>query len=98
MICLFGGSGFIGTRLAMRLESAGLGFYIADKNASESYPNNSSLVDVRDVEELRSTLKEGGVLVNLAAEHRDDVRPKSRYDEVNIGGAENLCAVAREKK
>jgi nucleoside-diphosphate-sugar epimerase len=33
----------------------------------------------------------------LAAEHRDDVRPLSLYDEVNIGGAENICTVAREK-
>jgi len=33
----------------------------------------------------------------LAAEHRDDVRPLSLYDEVNIDGARNICTVAREK-
>ena len=36
----------------------------------------------------------GDALVNLAAEHRDDVRPVRRYDEVNVGGARNLCAAA----
>lgn len=33
----------------------------------------------------------------MAAEHRDDVRPLSLYDDVNIGGAKNICAVARKK-
>jgi nucleoside-diphosphate-sugar epimerase len=37
------------------------------------------------------------VIVNLAAEHRDDVRPVNLYDEVNVGGARNVCAVAREQ-
>jgi nucleoside-diphosphate-sugar epimerase len=35
--------------------------------------------------------------VNLAAEHNDDVRPVSLYDEVNVQGAQNLCEAAREK-
>jgi nucleoside-diphosphate-sugar epimerase len=36
-------------------------------------------------------------LINLAAEHRDDVRPLSLYYDVNVGGARNICSVAREK-
>jgi nucleoside-diphosphate-sugar epimerase len=36
-------------------------------------------------------------LINLAAEHRDDVRPLSLYDEVNVDGARNLCELARAK-
>ena len=34
--------------------------------------------------------------MNLAAEHRDDVRPISLYDEVDVGGAQNVCAAANE--
>lgn len=34
--------------------------------------------------------------MNLAAEHRDDVRPISLYDEVNVGGAQNVCVAANE--
>lgn len=97
MICLLGGSGFIGTRLATRLRNGGLDLYIADKSQSGSYPDLSHVVDVRVLEGLRRTLKEGDILINLAAEHRDDVRPKSLYDDVNVKGAENLCLVAREK-
>jgi nucleoside-diphosphate-sugar epimerase len=36
-------------------------------------------------------------IVNLAAEHRDDVRPLSLYHDVNVEGARNICIVAREK-
>lgn len=97
MICLVGGSGFIGTRLAARLKNAGLRFYIADKNQSCTYPDLSRVVDVRELDGLRRRLVDGGVLINLAAEHRDDVRPKSLYDEVNVKGSENLCILAREK-
>lgn len=96
-IVIFGGAGFIGTRLAARLTAAGRSFYIADKNSSETYSDSSHLVDVRDLNGLRNVLKDRSVLINLAAEHRDDVRPKSLYDDVNVKGAENLCVVAREK-
>jgi nucleoside-diphosphate-sugar epimerase len=34
-------------------------------------------------------------LVNLAAEHRDDVRPLSRYHETNVEGASQVCLAAR---
>jgi nucleoside-diphosphate-sugar epimerase len=53
--------------------------------------------DVRSVEQLRHHMSEGAVVVNLAAEHRDDVRPLSLYDDVNVGGAKNICTVACEK-
>jgi nucleoside-diphosphate-sugar epimerase len=55
------------------------------------------LGDVRSVEQLRASIANGSVIVNLAAEHRDDVRPLSLYDEVNVGGARNICTVASEK-
>jgi nucleoside-diphosphate-sugar epimerase len=32
----------------------------------------------------------------LAAEHRDDVTPKSLYDDVNVTGAENVCNACSE--
>lgn len=37
-------------------------------------------------------------IVHLAAEHRDDVHPKSLYDTVNVEGTKNVCTVAKEKK
>lgn len=97
MIGLCGGSGFIGTRLARRLSKNALDFHIIDKVRSSDFPEKSYLADVREKDELRGVMGDVDVLINLAAEHRDDVRPKSLYDEVNVKGAENLCVVAREK-
>jgi nucleoside-diphosphate-sugar epimerase len=36
------------------------------------------------------------VIYNLAAEHRDDVRPTSLYDDVNVQGARNVCIAAEQ--
>lgn len=97
MVSIVGGSGFIGTRLSQRLSKAGLLFSIVDKALSRAFPSNVQLADVRNIDALRKAIPENSPLVNLAAEHRDDVRPLSLYDEVNVGGARNLCSVAREK-
>jgi nucleoside-diphosphate-sugar epimerase len=64
---------------------------------SKAYPDLITLSDVRSVEQLRASTSNESVIVNLAAEHRDDVRPLTLYDEVNVGGAKNICTVAREK-
>jgi nucleoside-diphosphate-sugar epimerase len=97
-VCVIGGSGFIGTRLVRRLKSKEqLAVHITDKAMSKDHPNLVTLGDVRSIEQLRASISEGSVIANLAAEHRDDVRPLSLYDEVNVGGAKNICTVAREK-
>ena len=97
-INVIGGSGFIGTRLVRRLRSKEqLAVQITDIAPSKAHPDVVTLGDVRSVEQLRISIANGSVIVNLAAEHRDDVRPLSLYDEVNVGGARNICTVAREK-
>ncbi len=97
-INVIGGSGFIGTRLVRRLRSKEqLSVQITDKAPSKAHPDLVTLGDVRSVEQLRESIANQSVIVNLAAEHRDDVRPLSLYDEVNVGGARNICAVASEK-
>lgn len=58
----------------------------ADKIAKESQPMHS----------LMEVLKGSDVVINLSAEHRDDVTPKSLYDEVNVQGSENICRAASE--
>lgn len=45
---------------------------------------------------LNEVLKGSDVVINLAAEHRDDVTPKSLYDEVNVQGSENVCKACTE--
>lgn len=97
MINIVGGSGFIGTRLSMLLKRDEVEFKIIDKATSGTFPNQTVLADVRSVEALQSAITENSTLINLAAEHRDDVRPLSLYDDVNVQGARNLCVVAQQK-
>ena len=97
MINIVGGSGFIGTRLSTLLKRDAVEFKIVDKAISGAFPNQTVLADVRSADALRSAISENSILINLAAEHRDDVRPISLYDEVNVQGARNLCTVARQK-
>ncbi|MDE5898754.1 MAG: NAD-dependent epimerase/dehydratase family protein [Treponemataceae bacterium] len=53
----------------------------ADEAARKSQPMHS-LLDV---------LRGSDTVINLSAEHRDDVTPKSLYDDVNVRGSENIC-------
>lgn len=92
---VIGGSGFIGTRLVSRLERKGLPFAIIDKIVSTAFPERSTKVDIRSLSDLIDSVDENSIIVNLAAEHRDDVTPKSLYHEVNVTGALNVCAAAR---
>jgi GlcNAc-P-P-Und epimerase len=96
MIVIFGGSGFIGTRLAFRLSQSKILFQIIDKVRSVSFPEKVLIADVRKSLSIGFSVKPK-VLINLAAEHRDDVQPLSLYDEVNVNGAKNVCDLARIK-
>lgn len=98
MIGVLGGAGFIGTRLCTTLSRGNSRFSVFDKRPCNHFENVAHVGDVRRIGDLRSWLNEESVVVNLAAEHRDDVRPVSLYDEVNVQGARNLCEVCREKK
>ncbi len=95
-ILIIGGSGFIGTVLVNLLIKQGYQVRIGDKCKSEIYPELWAPCDVRQIDQLRKACESIDVIYNLAAEHRDDVKPVSLYDEVNVGGAEKICQVARE--
>jgi GlcNAc-P-P-Und epimerase len=95
-ICVVGGSGFIGTHLVRQLIICGHRVNILDKAQSTTFPELCTVGDVRDLEALRAAFAGIDAVVNLAAEHRDDVRPEHLYFDVNVGGAENICVAARE--
>ena len=97
MIQVVGGSGFIGSRLCALLKQKEITFSIADKVVSQDFPKETVLADIRLIQALEAALVENAILINLAAEHRDDVSPLSLYDDVNVQGAKNLCLVARKK-
>lgn len=93
-ILITGGSGFIGTVLTRLLRDQGHQVVIYDKAAPDS--EFSLKADVRDLAALRVAAEGVDVIYNLAAEHRDDVRPLSLYEDVNVGGARNVVAAAEQ--
>jgi len=92
-ISIIGGSGFIGTNLTTHLLFLGHTVKILDKKESSKYPIFWVFADVCKPNTLEKPLADSEVVINLAAEHRDDVTPKSLYDDVNVTGAENVCNI-----
>ena len=95
-IAIIGGAGFLGTRLYSRFRAAKVESRIFDLGASNDSDNFFHL-DVEDIQ-CDDQLKNVGAIINLAAVHRDDIRPLSRYDDVNVQGAINVCQVARAQR
>jgi nucleoside-diphosphate-sugar epimerase len=96
MNIIIGGSGFIGSRLCHILSKKNIDFVILDKVESGFYPSKTKIVDVRS-KILLCKKNHYKLLINLAAEHKDDVSPRSLYDEVNVQGARNVCSAARDE-
>ena len=98
MIDVIGGSGFIGSALCNRLNKRKYDpFSIVDKNSSLYFSEKVKFADVRNVSDLEECIEQAAKIINLAAEHRDDVYPLSLYRDVNVTGAINVCNAARKK-
>lgn len=93
LVTITGGSGFVGTQLARRLEVAGVRFEILDVRESLVFSRACRTVDITDLEELCEAVS-GRTIVHLAAEHRDDIRDRSRYQKTNVDGTKNVAFVA----
>lgn len=93
-LLITGGSGFVGTNLCQALQADKEEFRIIDRRSSLTFPERTSVVDILDQDRLAQHIT-GDTIIHLAAEHRDDIRPISRYEEVNVQGTENICRVAR---
>lgn len=83
-IAITGGSGFVGTRLISLLETAGHECIVVDIRAENP-------IDILDLPALTDALKGCDAVYNLAAEHSDNVTPRSRYYDVNVKGTQNVC-------
>ena len=95
-IQIVGGSGFIGSCLARRIYETQREFDILDLKLSQSFPEVSVKLDIRNKNDLNERLKKS-TLVNLAAVHRDDVLDSKEYYSTNVEGARLLCAACEEK-
>ncbi len=96
-IAIVGGAGFIGRRLVSILRGAG-----HDVTVVDVVPGDLAGVaayrraDARDRAALTTALEGTEAVYNLAAVHRDNIKPASRYDEVNVAGAANVCSACRD--
>ena len=90
---IIGGVGFLGTRLTQRFKHSSVEHLVYDLEEINS--KNYIKADIEDISSL-DQLKGIDTIINLAAVHRDDVYPRSRYDDVNVQGSVNICETARK--
>ena len=95
MIAIIGGAGFVGSRLAATLKNSTSEYSLLDIDTSVRVGGAAHYFDVEDTQSLHQ-LQNMSCIINLAAVHHDDIRPLSRYDDVNVQGAVNVCKAARE--
>lgn len=93
-VAIVGGSGFIGSRLSNLFKKNNINFIILDKRKSDDFPNEWLYYDVTKPDTMVTPLDGVDIIVNLAAEHKDNVLPIELYYDVNVDGAKNLCTVA----
>ncbi|MDA9033418.1 NAD-dependent epimerase/dehydratase family protein [Gammaproteobacteria bacterium] len=93
-IAIVGGSGFVGNVLSRTFHKNKASYNIYDLNLDIEY-DDVTFADVTNIDTL-DCIKNSSVIINLAAEHRDDVTPITKYDDVNVEGARNICIVARK--
>ena len=87
-ICLIGGSGFIGSSVAKLLNKND--FIIIDKQSPLNKDHVFLNIDIRNFDQLNNKLKGFDLVIHLAAEHADNVTPKSLYYDVNLDGTKNI--------
>lgn len=88
---ILGGSGFIGTRLISLLKAqSDCELSNVDIAPSQAYPEITKTGDVRRFFDMLEALQNADTVILLAAQHRDDVRPISRYHETNVDGMRNV--------
>jgi nucleoside-diphosphate-sugar epimerase len=94
-INVIGGSGVIGSVLVRQLvEERVHSFKILDKRPSVDFPEQCVQLDVCDFSSLIKHCSGSDAIINLAAEHSDNVYPESRYYAVNVEGARQVCRAA----
>jgi nucleoside-diphosphate-sugar epimerase len=81
MNLLIGGAGFVGSTLEKELVSS----KVLDKSG-----DGVEYCDITKPETLENKISGDDRIVLLAAEHRDDVTPISKYYDTNVQGTQNV--------
>ena len=89
---IIGGAGFVGSRLVSYLDKKNKKYFVGDINNSSEKTIKLNIEDQVSLDQIAGF----DCIINLAAVHRDDIRPLSRYDDVNVQGSFNVCEAARK--
>ena len=87
-ILIIGGSGFVGSFLIELLEKYNV--ENLDKNSSPFYNKITTIGNILNIDQINKSMKNTSCVVLLAAEHKDNVQPKSLYYDVNVNGTINV--------
>lgn len=93
-VLVIGGSGFVGTRLIEIINNSPV--INLDKRPSMKFNEITSIGNIIEKSKIKKYFVNVDVVVLLAAEHRDDVSPKSLYYDVNVKGTENVLQIMDE--
>lgn len=94
-IYVIGGGGFLGTCLIKKLKiNDNSEVFCGDLKKSKITQKNI-IINVEKPETF-DQISYADTIINLAAVHRDDIKPKTKYDDVNVQGAKNICNLARD--
>ena len=93
-IAVIGGSGFLGSYLIPILVKDNDVINL-DLKENDSLPCETVICDVRD-KKIKNYLRGVDVIILLAAEHLDNVKPTDLYYSVNVDGISNVLSVINE--
>jgi len=92
---IIGGSGFIGQELCRKISNS---FYILDKKKPILFKHRYYKCDVNNISSLEKNFQKKSIIINLAAEHKDDTYPVSKFYKTNYEAAKKICKIAELKK
>ena len=93
-IAVIGGSGFLGSYLIPILVKDNDVINL-DLKENDSLPCETVICDVRDLK-IKNYLRGIDLVILLAAEHLDNVKPTDLYYSVNVDGVSNVLSVINE--
>lgn len=88
-VAITGAAGFIGSKLSEALKAEGHEIVSLDLEGAPP-------INIEDKEALVKACAGCDAIYHLAAAHRDDIFPRSRYYDVNVQGTKNIMAAAQE--